>query len=59
MESVHLRQRVGQTLNPRVDRWIHPLTQVVLTSLREFPNDPQAKAWFSLGKTYVVDPEKE
>jgi hypothetical protein len=28
------RWRVGQTLNERVDRWIHPLTRVVLTTFR-------------------------
>ena len=31
----HPRQRVGQTSNARVDRWIHPLTRVVLTSSLE------------------------
>ena len=33
MGQYHLRQRVGQTLGMRVGRSIHPLTQVVLTSL--------------------------
>jgi len=27
------RKRVDRTLYPRIDRWFHPLTQVVLTSL--------------------------
>ena len=31
----HLRERVGHALNPRVDGWAHPVTQVVLTSLRQ------------------------
>src|SRR5437879_1304439 len=31
----HLRERVDQTLTERVEYWAHPLTQVVLTSLRK------------------------
>jgi len=30
----HLRQRVGLTVNGRIEFLTHPLTQVVLTSLR-------------------------
>jgi hypothetical protein len=30
----HLRERVDQTLTEPIERWIHPLTQVVLTSAR-------------------------
>ena len=37
--SVPLRQRVDQALTTRVDQWIHPLTQVVLTSLLEVIED--------------------
>jgi hypothetical protein len=40
----HLRERVDHRLNAPVDLWIHPLTQVVLTSsLRSVLNAESAR----------------
>jgi hypothetical protein len=43
----HPRERVDHRLNPRIDLWAHPLTQVVLTSSLEVGSSDIADTRFA------------